>query len=83
MIYEVVLTKRASSDLKRLDRYTQKRIVEKLQFFANNPLNYADKLKDFEIGKYRFRIGTYRAVFDLDGSKVVVLRIGHRREIYR
>jgi len=28
-------------------------------------------------------MGDYRVVFDLDGQKIVVLRVGHRREIYR
>lgn len=29
------------------------------------------------------RIGDYRVVFDLEGDQIVVLRMGHRREIYR
>jgi mRNA interferase RelE/StbE len=40
-------------------------------------------LTDPEIGTYRFRIGDYRVIFDLEGNDVIVLRVGHRKEIYR
>jgi mRNA interferase RelE/StbE len=40
-------------------------------------------LTDPEIGTYRFRIGDYRVIFDLEGNDVIVLRVRHRKEIYR
>jgi mRNA interferase RelE/StbE len=36
-----------------------------------------------KIGAYRFRIGDYRVVFDIDDNNVVILRIGHRKSIYK
>jgi mRNA interferase RelE/StbE len=41
------------------------------------------KMVDPAFGTYRFRIGDYRAIFDIEGSDLVILRIGHRRDIYR
>lgn len=38
---------------------------------------------DPRLGTYRFRIGDYRIIFDIEGEEIVILRIGHRREIYR
>jgi mRNA interferase RelE/StbE len=35
------------------------------------------------LGEYRFRIGDYRVIFDIEGNEIVVLRVGHRREIYK
>jgi mRNA interferase RelE/StbE len=35
------------------------------------------------LGPYRFRIGDYRVIFDLVDDEIVVLRVGHRREIYK
>jgi mRNA interferase RelE/StbE len=32
---------------------------------------------------YRFRVGEYRVIFDLEGDDIVVLRVGHGRQIYR
>ncbi len=46
-------------------------------------LRYTERLIDSSLGSYRFRIGDYRVIFDIDKDKIVVLRVGHRREIYR
>ena len=51
--------------------------------FNLTPLKHAEKLTDSQLGSYRFRVGDYRIIFDLVESEIVVLRIGHRREIYR
>jgi mRNA interferase RelE/StbE len=83
MVFQVVLTRKAREDLEKLDRLVQKRVVAKLQFFAQNPLHHAEKLSDSSIGNFRFRVGSYRIIFDLDGNRIVVYRIGHRKEIYR
>jgi len=44
---------------------------------------YAIRLTESKLGTYRFRIGDYRAIFDLEGNEIVVLRVGHRRDIYK
>ncbi|NUN98684.1 MAG: type II toxin-antitoxin system RelE/ParE family toxin [Candidatus Omnitrophica bacterium] len=49
----------------------------------HTPLKHARKLSNSSIGTYRYRIGNYRVIFDLADRDVVVLRVGHRREIYR
>jgi mRNA interferase RelE/StbE len=46
-------------------------------------LKYAEKLVDPRLGTYRFRIGDYRVVFDLEGNEIIVLRVGHRKDIYK
>ncbi|PIU83448.1 MAG: hypothetical protein COS68_03990 [Elusimicrobia bacterium CG06_land_8_20_14_3_00_38_11] len=35
------------------------------------------------MGMYRFRVGDYRVIFDVDKNNIVILRIGHRKKIYR
>lgn len=69
----------------KLDRSVQKRIIEKLEFFIStvSPLIFAEHLTNHEIGSYRFRIGDYRVIFDLEEDILVVLDLGHRREIYK
>lgn len=44
---------------------------------------YAEKLSDFELGDFRFRIGDYRVIFDVSGTVITIINLGHRREIYR
>lgn len=64
----------------------QKRIVAKLEFYLDqpNPLIFAEVLTNPKIGKYRFRIGTYRVVFDLEEENIImILDIDHRKDIYR
>jgi mRNA interferase RelE/StbE len=38
---------------------------------------------DLSLGTYRFRIGDYRIIFDIEDEEIVILRVGHRKEIYR
>jgi len=81
--YRLTYTQRAIRDIDALDPAVKQRIGKALLRYEQAPLKYAEILKHSELGSYRFRIGDYRIVFDLEGDKVVVLRAGHRREIYR
>jgi mRNA interferase RelE/StbE len=81
--YRLVYTQKAFKDLKNLDPQVRQRIGQSLKRLENDPLKFARKLTDPRIGSYRFRIGEYRVVFDVEGEEIVVLRVGHRREIYR
>lgn len=83
MLYEIIYTRRAVKDLSKLDSETTERIREALERYVKTPLDYAKKMVDPALGTYRFRIGEYRVIFDFEGDKLVILRIGHRREIYR
>jgi mRNA interferase RelE/StbE len=46
-------------------------------------LRFAEKLSDPILGEYRFRIGDYRVIFDIQEDEIIILRVGHRREIYK
>lgn len=83
MNYQMVFTKNAVKDIKKLDFIAKKRLKKKLELLCQDPLMVSKKLLDSKLGQYRYRIGDYRAVFDLDKDKIVVLKIGHRKEIYR
>lgn len=82
-MYKVILTQRALKDLRYIDHEIQNRIARKIRQFSVEPLKYARKLVDAKIGTYRFRIGDYRVVFDIDDDQIVILRVGHRKSIYR
>ena len=83
MKYRLVYTHRAIKDIDTLDTSVKRRIGKTLQRYEQNPLAHAEPLKQSELGSYRFRIGDYRVVFDLEGPEIVVLRVGHRRDIYK
>jgi mRNA interferase RelE/StbE len=83
VIYSLVYTHRAIKDVQRLETKVKRRIGKTLLRYSENPLRYAEKLTESKLGTYRFRIGQYRVVFDLMGNDIVVLRVGHRKDIYR
>lgn len=83
MDYE--FSSQARKDIKKLSPEIAERIIRKLDYFAStsNPLEFAESLVNFELGQYRFRVGDYRIAFDVEGDKLVILKVGHRREIYK
>lgn len=75
---------KAAKEIDKLSPNIRKRILEKLKFYSSqeNPFRFADKLKDYKFGEYRFRIGDYRIIFDVDDKVIIILKIGHRKDIY-
>ena len=82
-MYKVLLTKRSLKDLESIDGYMQNRIAVKLKEYSKEPQKYGKKLINHKIGTYRFKIGDYRVIFDIDNNNLVILRIGHRKSIYK
>ncbi len=83
MVYQILYTKTALKDIKRLDIIVKKRLKNKIELFAINPLAFSKKLINNSIGQYRFRLGNYRIIFDIEKDRIIILRAGHRREIYK
>jgi len=81
--YKLIYTQRAERDLAKLDIKTKERIGKTLLRFQEEPLKYAEKLSNPILGSFRFRIGDYRIIVDIGESEIVILRVGHRKEIYR
>lgn len=82
-MYRIVLTQRALKDLENIDKEMQSRIAAKLKEYDEDPLKHARKLIHPSIGTYRLRIGDYRVIFDINHENIVILRIGHRKCIYK
>ena len=85
MEYRYEFTSLALKQISKLPKDVQKRILKKLDYYCqqNNILKYADFLTDTKLGDFRFRIGDYRVVFDVEGEVLLILSVGHRREIYK
>ena len=82
---EIIFSERARKDWNRLERSVQNQLQKKMEFYlrSGQPLKFAERLPDPSLGEYRFRIGDYRIVFDCEGTAIFVLRVGHRKEIYK
>lgn len=86
MKWIVDLTPKAKKDIRSLDTYLRKRIIEKLEFYAGQecPFLFAAVIKNRHPVTHRFRVGDYRGLvsFDEEKKSIVVYRVGHRNEIY-
>ncbi len=81
--YQIIPTKTFLKDLeKRIDPQYSRQIEKAIDELAKNPYQ-GIKLTSIKIGKWRIRIGNYRIRYDIEGNKVILLRILHRKDIYR
>ena len=83
MNYSLIYTNSSVKDIKKLDIIVKKRLKKKLELLTTNPKHYSKKLIHSDLGTYRYRVGNHRVIFDLEKNKIIILKIGHRREIYR
>ena len=82
MTYEILFSDRALKHLKKMERDIQERVITVLERIRIKPEKYVTKL----VGDpgYKLRVGDYRVIMDIDSKKlqVLVLKIGHRKNIY-
>jgi mRNA interferase RelE/StbE len=85
-VYTLKFLGRALQDLKKIDVSFQKIIKEKLLILAENPAvlkNNVINLTGTNEDYYRLRVGSYRIIYEKRDKEFIILimRIGHRREI--
>ena len=83
MKYKILYTRRAAKDISKLEWKIKNRIKKALEECMEAPQNSARKMVNPSLGDYRLRVGDYRVIFDLQDDEIIILRIGHRREIYK
>ncbi|KAB2861715.1 MAG: type II toxin-antitoxin system RelE/ParE family toxin [Anaerolineae bacterium] len=83
--YELVLSEKATDQLDTLNKPERERIVKKLEWIAARveSLEHYMMTGDWA-GSYRYKIGDYRVIYDLDHKEkiMLVIRIGHRKDVY-
>lgn len=80
--YQVELKPKAVKDLKSLPQADQEKVAIRLQAMENNLEGDVKRLTN-HTPEFRMRSGNYRALFEIEGNKIVVYRILHRKEVYR
>lgn len=88
MRFEVRLSDRALKDLKKFDRYTRALLlnwIEKRLNGCEDPRAFGKPLEENLKGKWRYRVGDYRIICRIEDEEIIilVLQIGHRRDIYK
>jgi len=85
MTYAVELTPAARRQLRKLDPPIQRRLVARMEALADDPRpDGVVKLTAVEPPAYRVREGDWRIVYRVEDDLllVVVVRVGHRSEVY-
>ncbi len=85
MTYQTFFSSAAHCQLADLPKPDQRRIRERIDRLSTNPRPSAAKAIRGGGGLLRIRVGDYRIIYKVDDDRLVVLviRIGHRREVYR
>lgn len=81
-MYNILFSDKAKKQLEKLDRQIQERIIKSLERIRVRPEAYITKLVGSSA--YKFRVGDYRVILDIYKDKLLILiiKIGHRRNIY-
>lgn len=87
MAWTVEIDSFAEKQLRKLDRSVQKRLLDWLSERiegCKNPRHFGEALRGNLTGLWRYRVGDYRIICEIEDEKLIViaLAIGHRRKIY-
>lgn len=88
MAWIVEISRTAEKQIKKLDRVAQESVVrflrDRLQT-SGNPRQWGKPLHGDEGGLWRYRVGDYRLMCEIRDKiiTVLILRVGHRKEVYR
>ena len=88
MIYELKYEEKAVKQIKKLDLATRKLIkswIEKNLLNIDNPRQHGKGLTGGLSQYWRYRVGDYRILAEINDTEIVIIivEVGHRREIYR
>jgi len=84
-IWQIEISATAEKQLKKLNKAQQKRIIPAILALAQNPRpDGCKKLRGYA-DVYRIRVGLCRVIYSVEDKRlvVIVLKLGHRRDIYR
>lgn len=86
-MYHVSYTPQAIKELKKIDKHTRTLIlawIEKNLIGCIDPRQHGKGLIASHKGKWRYRVGDYRLISEIQDDKVIILviNIGHRKDIY-
>ena len=83
MAFNITYKKSVIKDISRLDKKEACRIIDKIEKDLSDGTESYPVLKGDFAGLRKMRVGDYRVVFTIIDNNVLVLRVGHRREIYK
>ena len=84
MTYKIVPTPKFAKNFKKLDPFVRKQIKSYLNRVTDNPRAKGKALVANRTGQWRYRIGAYRIIVNIQDNELIILalEVGHRRDIY-
>lgn len=77
-------SKQALDFLSKIQQNERHKIITKIEQYADNPGALKNQIKKLTgLPFYRLRVGDYRVVFDESGLILNIVKIGHRKDIYK
>jgi len=83
LAYKISYKASVERDLKKLSKTEAKKVLDKLEQDLGQEPDKGEPLKGNFQGLFRLRIGNYRVIYTKTIDGVLILRIGHRRDVYR
>jgi len=80
--FTVELTHRFSKQIRNLDQKTQIQIIKEVYSWENNPKTDKPLHGEFK-DVFSTRVGKYRVLYSIVGDKIILLAVGHRKNIYK
>ena len=81
MTYNAEFKPRAIRDLEDLSPEVRRRIIEKIEAMQQGLAGDVKRLTNFT-PEYRLRVGDYRILFEIEGTRLIIYRVLHRRQAY-
>jgi mRNA interferase RelE/StbE len=83
LAYNIVYKKSVQRDLKKVPKAEADRILNEIEQELSKNADTYPVLKGKFAGLRKYRIGDYRVIYAIIGDDCLVLRIGHRKEVYK
>ena len=81
-MFQIEITQTSKDFLKKLNNKECQIILNKIYVLRDNPFRFLKRLQGEKL--WRLRVGDYRVIVDvvISANKIIVVRIGHRKNIY-
>lgn len=83
--FELLISSSAEKSLKKVPKKDSTKVVAAIEMLAIDPRPQGSRKLSGEINTYRIRVGVYRIIYEIEDRllRILVLKIGHRKDIYR
>jgi mRNA interferase RelE/StbE len=81
--FKLTITEKAKKEIRKLPVSDIKKIDSKIQSLQANPYAPDSRKLAGSLKTYRIRQGDYRIIYEVDDHAISIMRVGHRRDIYR